>query len=429
MIIFITALIVRPYFTDENTRRYWMPALMLRIFGAVAVGFLYQFYYSGGDTFTYHTWGSRIVWDAFMEDPLKGFLLLMRDTTSSGLYKYTSHIYFYTDPGSFAVIQVAALIDFFTFSTYSATAAIFAVISFVGLWMMFQAFYQMYPHLHKQFAFATFFIPSVIFWGSGLLKDTLTLACLGIATYQVYRIFIRKNFFFGNIFLLLVALFGLFSIKIYILLAFLPSLILWVFMENLDSIRSQMLKLILFPSVLIISLLAGYFAILKAGSDDKRYSLENISRTAQITAYDIRYLTGKNAGSGYTLGELDGTWRSMIVLAPAAINVSLFRPYLWEVRNPLMLLSALESLTLFLLTLFVLFHARHQAVALLSQPTIMFAIVFSLVFAFSVGVATFNFGTLTRYKIPLLPFYSIALILIYDFSKSAKKDAELDITE
>jgi len=40
-----------------------------------------------------------------------------------------------------------------------------------------------------------------------------------------------------------------------------------------------------------------------------------------------------------------------------------------------------------------------------------------------VGASTLNFGTLVRYKIPCLPFYTISLFLIYEKvkEKSARK--------
>ncbi len=38
-----------------------------------------------------------------------------------------------------------------------------------------------------------------------------------------------------------------------------------------------------------------------------------------------------------------------------------------------------------------------------------------------VGITTLNFGTLVRYKIPCLPFYLIALILILDYRNNRKK--------
>ena len=55
------------------------------------------------------------------------------------------------------------------------------------------------------------------------------------------------------------------------------------------------------------------------------------------------------------------------------------------------------------------------------DPTIQFSLVFTLIFAFAVGISSYNFGTLTRYKIPCMPFYGAALILIYYDNKPLKK--------
>lgn len=172
-----------------------------------------------------------------------------------------------------------------------------------------------------------------------------------------------------------------------------------------------------------------YFASVWIGRNDRRYSLDKIAATAKITAYDIGFYSGKNAGSGYSLGELDGSFQSMIRLAPQAINASLFRPYLWEARNPLMFLAAIESLFFLTFTIIVMVRLRLKILKTFSDPYIIFCLVFSITFAFAVGVATFNFGTLTRYKIPMLPFYLMALILINDYRKREIKTSRLETTE
>lgn len=421
---------VRKSVTDEVNRRYFIPALTVKIIGALALGFIYQFYYDGGDTFNYHTLGSRHIWEAFVDSPLVGLKLLVSDGSSYiDIYKYASRIIFFTDPSSYLVVKIAAVCDLFTFSTYSSTAILFAVFSFIGMWMLFLTFYDKYPHLHRWLAIASFFIPSVFFWGSGLLKDTITLGCLGIATFEIYRVFILKKRSFTHVVLLLFSLYGIYSIKLYILLVYLPAVILWVFIANLQSIHSTVLKIMLFPFVITVALTMAYFAMLKSGEGDKKYALDTLGKTAQITAYDIRYYTGRNAGSGYSIGELDGTLGSMIRLAPQAINVTLFRPYLWEVNNPLMLMSALESFVLFALSIYIVFGQFSKLSRTITHPDVFFALFFSLCFAFAVGVSTFNFGTLVRYKIPMLPFFLIALILIRYHSKSDKKLDELEITE
>jgi hypothetical protein len=212
-------------------------------------------------------------------------------------------------------------------------------------------------------------------------------------------------------------------------MCFLPAAMLWIFAGNFYKIRSAILRFTLIPVVIVLTIISGYYSVVIVGEDDRRYSLERIAITARVTAYDIGFQTGKDAGSGYSLGELDGTLSGMVKLAPQAINVSLFRPYLWEVRNPLMLLSALESLALFLLTIYSFYQARANLFKTLTDPTILFCLVFSLTFAFAVGVSTFNFGTLARYKIPLLPFYFLALILMLNYSKRERNEEETELTE
>jgi len=419
---------LRPMLSNSVTRGYYFPALTVKIIGSLAVGFIYQFYYGGGDTFNFHTYGSRIVWEAFMNNPVDGLKLIF-NSSDPELYNYTSRIEFSVDPSSYFVIKVAALFDLITFSTYTSTAVLFAFVSFIGMWFFFLSFYELFPHLHKRIAISAFFIPSVFFWGSGLLKDTIVMACLGIATYQVKKLFIDKRIIWSGLFILFMCLFVMFNVKKYVLLCFLPAVLFWVYAGNLSMIRSAMLRLLLFPFILIITVFTGFYAIKKIGESDPKYALDKIAQTARITAYDIGFYSGKDAGSGYTLGELDGSFIGMLKLAPQAINVSLFRPYLWEVRNPLMLLSGMESLTLLLVFLYLFITKPRNFFKALSNPNVLFCFVFSVTFAFAVGVSTYNFGTLSRYKIPLLPFFAIGLILVTDQANRDRKLDELDETE
>jgi len=430
--VYAIAYVIRPFVTDEVNRRYFFPALTVRILAAVAVGFLYQFYYDGGDTFAYHTHGSRPLWEAMMESPGNGFrLLFLNGEYGPGIWKTANKVWYWNDPQSFFVIRIAAIFDLLTFSSYSATAVLFAVIAFAGGWMFFQAFYKLYPDLHRWIAIAVLFIPTVVFWGSGIFKDTITLSALGAATYCFHRIFIERKPGFLSVLLLLLSFWVIFSIKKYILLCFLPAVLLWLVATNLSRISSMMLRMVIAPLTGIVALSLAYYAVLKVGEDDPRYNISRLAQTAKITAYDIRYGWGARTGegSGYTLGELDGSWQSMLSLAPAAINISLFRPYLWEIKNPLMLLSALESLVFLMLTIHVIWRVRGKFFTCLQKPDIVFCLVFALIFAFAVGVSTFNFGTLSRYKIPMMPYYLLALGMIPAYWKSDRKLTELEMTE
>jgi hypothetical protein len=427
--IYVVAYLIRPSVTNEVTRKYFLPALTVRILGALALGILYQFYYRGGDTLNYHVHGSRHVWEAFMESPTMGFkLLFARGQYGPGYWDYAEKIWYYRDQQSYFVIRIASVFDLFTFSSYSATAILFGVLAFIGGWMMFLTFYEKHPGAVKLLAFSCLFVPSVIFWGSGILKDTITVAFVGIGTYCISKIFIDKRINIIYIFFLLLSFFCIYSLKKYVLISFLAGVVVWISSAYFLKVGTPMVRVLLIPFFALFVGGATYLTVSKVVEDDPKYSLDKIAQTSMITAYDIRYGWGKDGGSGYSLGELDGSIGTMIKLAPKAVNVSLFRPYLWEVANPLMLMSAIESLFTLLITLYVIFKLRTKMIRYLSSDVI-FCLVFALIFAFGVGVSTYNFGTLARYKILLLPYYLMAMSLLYYYWNKDRKAEALEETE
>ncbi len=112
---------------------------------------------------------------------------------------------------------------------------------------------------------------------------------------------------------------------------------------------------------------------------------------------------------------------------PLAINAALFRPYITEARNVMMMVSGLENLFILLFTLYVLYKVKIIGIFKYfnKNSLLTFSLIFSLFFAFAVGISTSNFGSLVRYRIPLLPFYVSSLIIIrylYEKEKTEKRE-------
>ncbi len=408
------AYLVRPYVTNTQTRKFFIPALLLKFLGAIALGLIYQFYYGGGDTFAYWQHGSRLIWEAFMEDPEIGFRLLSQSGGLRNLddtFIYSSRIWYFRDTHSYMIIRIAAFFDLFTYHTYSATALFFAGFSFSGMWALFSAIQQKYPSWTGSLTFAILFIPSVIFWGSGILKDPITIGALGWLVWTMFGVIEQGKITLPRLIVLVGSVWLIFSIKVYVLLCLLPNLMLWFYLKTIKKIRNSVIKSLIIPVLIILFGISTYGITLLLSTEE--YNLSNIAEKAAITAHDIRYGWGArtNGEGGYDLGTLDGSWQSMIRLAPAAINVSLFRPYLWEAKNPLMMISAIESLIIFILTIRLIVSGKWKLIS--KEPFLIFCLSFSILFAFAVGVSTFNFGTLMRYKIPFLPFYLTTLIFSF----------------
>jgi hypothetical protein len=159
------------------------------------------------------------------------------------------------------------------------------------------------------------------------------------------------------------------------------------------------------------------------GQENRRYNLEKLSYTAESTARWLSYVSEREEGSGYTLGDFDYSPAGIMRKTPAAIWVTLFRPYLWEAKNLVMFLSAIESFLLLIFTLFAVGRVitKRRIIELISNPIVVFCLVFSITFAFAIGLSTYNFGTLVRYKIPMLPLYMIAMFMLLSYSKRPRK--------
>ena len=413
-IIYLLAYIAKPYVTDSRTQRYFMLALTLKIVGALSFGLVYQFYYGGGDTFSYY-YNSSQIYKALTEDFLVGVQLLFgEDRYDPVYYQYSTNMFFFYDNASMFVVKMAAIFSFFCFNSYAVISVLFAFISFTGLWSLYRTFYEVKPHLYRSAAYAVLFLPSVIFWGSGLMKDTLTIGAVGWLVYSVYKIFIKKENIFISSLVLLAAIYVILSIKIYILLCLLPALILWITLRYTNAIKNTFLRYVVTPFMLLVAALAGYYAIKQVGAESERYSLEKLTETAAVTAWWHTHVSEQQDGSMYTLGDDDYSTTGIIRKILPAINVSLFRPYFWEAKSLMMLFSALESFILLLFTLYVLYRRGLKATfqTIKQDYMILFCLIFALSFAFAVGISTYNFGSLVRYKIPMIPFYVAALVMI-----------------
>jgi hypothetical protein len=203
------------------------------------------------------------------------------------------------------------------------------------------------------------------------------------------------------------------QIKIYILMCLIPSLAYWAFSRYAKRIDNAFIKMLSGPVFLSIFAVLGFFFVrsVSAGTD---YDLDNIAREIKITSDYLRSVS--KDGSFYYFGELDGTFENMLKYFVPAVLTTLYRPAIWEVRNPMMLLSALENTYLLFLTLSVFLRTSPIKVlkSIFNEEIVAVSLIFTLGFSFFVGLASANFGTLVRYKIPMMPFYIAMVLVIYE---------------
>jgi len=419
----------RKYPPRHPWRRYFLAGFFLKIFGAVFIGLVYEYYYKGGDTSAYF-YHANVINQSLSDSVIKWINLLFRipDVNDMDYYKYINQMMWYRSTSAYMISSITAFLNVFTFNTFLPTSILFAALSFSGNWAMFRTFAEQYPKLTKYIAIAVLFIPSTFVWGSGIFKDTVCLSALGWLTFASFRILIRKQRKLRYFVISALCFYVLAVVKIYIVLVYVPALILWILTTYSQVIRNSFVRSVLKLSVYAV-IVVGFILVSKAFAKELgQYSLEKIAQTSNITRGYIYWVSTQGTpgeeGSAYSLGDFDPTPAGMLVKFPQAVNVTLFRPYPWESRKPMVFLNSIEAFLFlfFTLKLLVSVGVGNCIRAVRKNANVQFFLVFTLIFAFAVGISSYNFGALSRYRIPCLPFYALTLVTIYYQYKPLNKN-------
>jgi hypothetical protein len=409
---------IRNTYKDPLLRKYHKQAFWVKMIGCVAF-FIYSGILAPADSIGLFQREGNQIYQLILHDAenVKWLFRSGKDFDLT-LLKENLNGPYYQSEANFMVIRLDAIFSFITFGRYSAISLIFAAIAFSGLWKLFLFFYSQYPKMHRQFAMAILFFPTVVFWSGGVMKDTICIAALGWITHALYELLYLKKSILKNCILLFVFGYLLVIIKVYILLAYVPFFLLFIILKKIHGVRNTILKFVLAP-VLITATIFAFMQVLN--SYDKElggYAMEDVTTTITTLNSAMAQRNGADdAASNFKLGaDFDGSYSGLIKMAPYAIGATFFRPFIWEAHKLSQLMAALESLVLIFFTLFTLFKGGFKIFIklILTDPLIMYCFLFSIVFALFVGTSTINFGTLVRYKIPCMPFYAISLFLIYD---------------
>jgi hypothetical protein len=412
------------YLYKKDYYDYFIPALICKLIGGIGVCLIYSFYYTeGGDVSNYFLSAKTMVnilysgkFELFFE--MLNFYNINISQLSYEYFNYGGLYFSTTDMYALFTVALTVPLCILGCSTFVPTTILLSSLSFIGLWKLYELFVFHFPHLKKQFAIAIFFMPSVFFWGSSILKDTYSLSCIGFFTYGIFKFFILKNRKAKYLILLILSSLIILLIKPYILFALLPGTIIWLNFAKVERIKNNLLKTLVIPLAMIsiIIILAISYNIL--GQYLGEYSLDNILNKAVKTQQDL--VRGQYGTNSYDIGAYEPTLAGISSKIPAALNMALFRPFIWDARNPVMVLSGLENLFMLLFTIYIVIRVKITTLikSLFSNPLLIFSFLFAIFFAFSVGLTTSNYGALVRLKIPCMPFYLISLFILFDLNKA-----------
>ena len=408
--------------------KYFIGGLTAKLIGVIAFCLIYGLYYAGGDTINYYL-GSLAVANLMTEDFAAFYSIVFENDLSGQNWfsfnqetGYPPH-YMWKDPGTFAVSRYSTLFCLLGAKSFFLTSLLTASFCYIGMWKLYRLFSSTYPETKKALAICILFMPSLVFWGSGIMKDSYVLAAACWFSYNFYYVFIKRKKILINALLVIFNISIIMALKPYVILSILPGALLWLNNAYLKQVTSGFVKILVMPIIGVIILGSGFFLYSNISSLMGDYgNIDQAVEKAQIIQQDL-LREDQYGGNNYNLGEIDGTAAGMSSIAPIAIFTALYRPLFFEIGSPLMVISALENTILLFFTLFLFFKTNPRKVIriILSEPLLLYSIFFSLLLAFGVGMAGTNFGALSRYKIPFMPYYFSAIYLIYYLNTKKKK--------
>ena len=411
--------------SDRNIFMLGLTAKMGGLFAFVAV---YLLYYGGGDTVSYYKTALPML-NLFYSDFGAGLSVYLHEYNPVEFSYFNLETgyplrYIFADRSTLLVSKIVMLFLIFSFKSYLLASILIATVSYLAVWKLYELFRHLVPSNSKLAMAAVLFFPSVLFWGSGISKDTISYAATCYFIYSMYWIIIARKFTIVSVVLSVVSLVLIIIIKPYIFLVLFPGSLVWIFYSRIQSIQNKLIRIGMIPFIIILSL--GLFAItfssISASLGD--YSAEKIINKAIVTQEDFKQ--EYYGGHSFDIGKIERTPLGVLAKFPIATLYGFYGPSLLSVNNILMLFSALENTLLLLLSLGVLLRNNPFKLInrIISEPFLVFCLIVSVFFAFGIGLATPNYGALVRFKIPLIPFFAIVLLILYTKADIIKSNNE-----
>jgi hypothetical protein len=312
-------------------------------------------------------------------------------------------------------MKISAVLSLISFNKYLIITLFFGAFSFAGLWKLFLVFKDINKDKQvKLLAWAVLYMPSVWFWGSGLIKDSVCMGGIGFIIHFLYKLFIKKEFSIKNLVALIVLIYVVGSIKSYILVVLAICLSVFVFYKFIDPFKNLVIRgfiiLIFLFTVSIVAFITNFGEQLQELADESRVQVDTYQRNYSSVENEDERSKGSVKSE-----EIDASMSGLILHSPIAVFTCLFRPFIWESRKIFILFSAFESLLLLLCTVYVIIKLKFLGFfrEIFANPFVLFSFLTAIFFALIIGFTTYNFGTMARYKIVLLPFYFFTIVYLY----------------
>lgn len=313
------------------------------------------------------------------------------------------------------MMGLSGLVHFFAFNSFLASSFIYAAMGLVGQILLYRTFVEEYPdpRLRRWWRWGILFLPSFTFWSSGLIKEPLGVLGLGCAVWGFQSLLTKIRL--SGILCLLAGIYVLLLFRPQVVPILLAAALPWILQHRETTAAATGKTPLSLPSagrtILIVSTL---ICLILLWQSQGRYIMEQLPTALMKDRAVYQTIEANTTDRGGVVAN--ASWSSLLKAWPGATFYTLYRPILWEgLRSPLLLIAAVENFVLLLLTLRAFGMVVIRPAILkqaLGSPLFLTSILFVALFTLGLGVSTPNLGTISRYRLPAMPFFIAVLAII-----------------
>jgi hypothetical protein len=376
-----------------ESRSHFLPGVLIKLLAGVVLGALYMYYYRGGDTLVFFR-------DA---EALTTWAKAHPVEFVNGLLSGRVPISLVSDqPRPLFFVGLVSCINLLTGNSYWLTSLWLSFCSFAATWYLVRTLHQIFPDARAAASAALLFFPSVVFWSSGVMKESLAFGALCVLTALAVRWLYRLPLRTPDAPWALVAVVLLLLLKYYWAAVFFPCFVTSAILSRVPTLQTASVGRLITCWVALFAVLVTAAMLLHPNFYPQNFLTVIKTNHDALVAFTT-------SGLYIHYYQLNESWGSMLLNAPWALVSGLLRPFLFEARSVFQALQGLENLALLVLLVFGWQHwrlpAREHRLAWLATLT------FIGVLCVLLALSTPNLGTLSRYRIAFLPFFVFLLLM------------------
>ncbi|MFM7902388.1 MAG: hypothetical protein ACKPAD_10430 [Bacteroidota bacterium] len=402
-------LIWRLRFFNDGTlpRKLYMFGFIVKLTAGTVLGWVYSSYYTDrakADTFRYFD-DSEVLYSSIYESP-KSYLKMVTgfDSESPELQVYYDKMNYWYDSYSpvndnRAIIRTNSVLRLFSGGHYHIHMVIVCFLAFIGIVASTKALARFHQLYSTPFYLSFIIVPSVVFWGSGLMKDSLGVFALGSTIYSLTNFRSKQDLTIKHIVLWIFCMSILMQTRFQLFLLMCPLSIAWLIAVNVEK-KGQALFLATYLSLTIATISAWGILF------DKGF----IDQLSQKRNAFIELALQEKSKSLFSTQQMETGFPEVLTEPFTGFFNSLTQPSLSSNTSAINTIAGIENVMIVSILIFLTF------LSLRNQPRewslfLTLCMTLSISYLAVTGMVTPVAGALVRYKAALIPYMIIPMLV------------------